>query len=135
MGAHTGGSGSTTVHRDPSGVANGVSAHSEANACSEGGNVTVSASARISLRVQGAIIKSDFTEVSIVLSGTQEVEPLAEGFKFKPSEREEALKKTSQRVTDRDVVAFKGIAQAAITSGNPEKLATVMVLATLNRRE
>lgn len=127
-----GGTASTSAGTDASGKLN---ASSHASSCVNGSG-SASASAKITTEVKNGIITADFRQVSVTLTDPNgNVQDLVKGFQFTKEERAEALRKTPQRVSDRDVVAFKGIAQAAISSGNPARLAEIMVLATLNKRE
>ncbi|GMH37991.1 hypothetical protein BSKO_05875 [Bryopsis sp. KO-2023] len=79
--------------------------------------------------------RDDVNEVANVLDSTTDVEALAEGFRFDSNEREVVLEKSDNRDEDPDVIAVKGIAKSALDTGDVEKLAAVMVLSALQKRD
>lgn len=81
------------------------------------------------MSIQQLIETGETETVSKRLVGSEAVPLLTEGFTFNELDRTEANRRTPERLNDPDVVAFRSIATAALTSGQSRKLASVMWLA------
>lgn len=85
---------------------------------------------RTSEKLRSAVLSSDVSDASTILTESDEIDELALGFQFDSVIRNVTLNKSEDRSQDPDVVAIKAIATSAVESTDAEKLAIVMAEST-----
>ncbi|GMH38072.1 hypothetical protein BSKO_05956 [Bryopsis sp. KO-2023] len=85
--------------------------------------------------LKAAVLNMDINCAGDILSESGDIWGLAKGFRFDPEKKNELLAKTEDRNEDPDVIVMKAISKSALDTRDAAKLAAVMVVSTLDRRD